>query len=143
MSQRANRTDYFVRTLINDTDTSDQKLNDLQIEMFLEESGGNPYFAAALACEAIAASFAALQSVRIGDVSVSAGVLHPSTVYQDLAKKLRRRGAVNGARPHAGGLSPSERETAEQDDGRTQPFFERDTHRVRRWGPFEDDDRVG
>lgn len=79
-----------VRSLIGDTDTTDQILSDEQINLALKQTA-SLFSAAALACEMAASKFARDVSIQIDGFSESAS--HRVTNYRELATTFRQRDA--------------------------------------------------
>ena len=83
-----------VRFTIGDTDTTDQQLNDAEIN-WLVSSRGSARQAAPYAAEAIAAKLAreSDSSKSVGDMSLSRSLSARSQKYYDLAKRLTLQAA--------------------------------------------------
>ena len=79
-----------IRFLIQDTDTTDQHLQDAEIN-YLYTTWGNVYSAAAYAAEIIAAKYShkTNYSRSIGDLSISESYSESATQFRELAKSLR------------------------------------------------------
>jgi len=79
-----------IRFLIQDTDTTDQHLQDAEIN-YLYTTWGNVYAAAAYAAEIIAAKYShkTNYSRSIGDLSISESYSESATQFRELAKSLR------------------------------------------------------
>jgi hypothetical protein len=79
-----------IRFLIQDTDSTDQHLQDAEIN-YLYTKWGNVYAAAAYAAEAIAAQYAhkTNYSRSIGDLSISESYATSATEFRELAKSLK------------------------------------------------------
>lgn len=116
-----------VRFLVGDTQTADQLVTDEEIAWLLSEASG-VYPAAVMACESIAAQFARLADTQVDDGRVS--LSQRAKGYRDLAATLRSRVAVSSVSLFAGGISISDKQTAESDTDRVPPIFTRDMHVV-------------
>jgi len=114
-----------VRFFTQDTDQSDQLLQDEEINFLLTLEGG-PLKAAVKAAETIAGKFARKCDEKVGQVSVSFS--QKSKQYFELAAKLKRHSDIKGACPFAGGLDISQKDTQRDNDDRVQPDFRRTTH---------------
>ena len=79
-----------IRFLIQDTDSTDQHLQDAEIN-YLYTTWGNVYAAAAYAAEIIAAKYShkTNYSRSIGDLSISESYSESATQFRELAKSLR------------------------------------------------------
>lgn len=110
-----------VRFLVGDTDTTDQQLQDAEIDWLLVENP-NAQMAAAHACEAIAAKYARLVSTSNLSLSVSAG--DRQAHYLALAMKLRKQAQDGGAEMFVGGTRYSQKEAREENADEVQPNFE-------------------
>lgn len=118
-----------VRFLIQDTDQTDQLLQDEEIEFLITLEGG-PLKAAAKAAETLAAKFARKCDETVGPVKIMFS--QKNKMYMELCEKLKRHSNIKEACPFAGGLSISDKETAREDDDRVQPIFRRETHDFRK-----------
>lgn len=110
-----------VRFLIGDTDTTDQQLQDAEIDWLLVENP-NPNMAAAHACEALAAKYARQVSTTNLSLSVSAG--DRQAQYLMLATKLRRQAQDGGATMFVGGTSIAEKLERAENADEVQPAFQ-------------------
>ena len=117
-----------VRFLVGDTDTTDQLINDEEIE-FLVDEFGDVYTAAGSVAESLAAKFAR-EVTHSGDgLSYSGNQLYQH--YTDLAERLRRLAARrrrSGAGPYVGGISHRERELADADMDKIPTSFRSHMH---------------
>jgi len=79
-----------IRFLIQDTDTTDQHLQDAEIN-YLYTTWGNVYSAAAYAAEIIAAKYShkTNYSRSIGDLSISESYAESATQFRELARSIR------------------------------------------------------
>lgn len=114
-----------VRSLIGDTDPSDQQVADEQVLAFLPNgplAAGSIYLAAAQCCEAIASAYARQVTVRIGNTGAT---LEPRMAhYRQRARDLRAQNVkYGGISPYAGGQSIGDKTTIEQNTDRVQPAF--------------------
>jgi hypothetical protein len=110
----------FVRFSIRDTSTSDELLEDNEINGLLTEHGSK-YQAAAAAAEAVALGFAReADDITMGKLRIDRS--KRADMYFTLAKRLkldaRRRVA-----PWAGGISKTDKETRRDDSDRVKPSF--------------------
>lgn len=112
----------WVRLRIGDTDTSDQLLQDEEIEA-LVTSEGNRHMAAVVACETIAAKFARHADKTVGKLSIS--MSQAAERYLSLADRLRSDVTMDSGSggPYAGGISRSDKEADETDTDRVSPAF--------------------
>jgi hypothetical protein len=126
-----------VRFYIGDTDPDNEILSDDEITALLTETGDQPFLAAALAAEAIAARYARRVDKSVGDLHISNSQL--SKQYRDLASQLRSRATLSGAAaPYAGGISIADKQTVEANTDRVQPIFRRNLHDNPRAGKVTD-----
>jgi hypothetical protein len=107
-----------VRLTIGDTDTANAQLSDPEIEHFLAEEG-NELYAAARACEAIAAKNATCTDQSGGGISKSASQVYAH--YMALALRLRTRGARATMRVPA--VSVAAKEADRSDPDLVAPYF--------------------
>lgn len=108
-----------IRRRIGDVESADPLLTDEEINAASSASSNNN-LAAALCCEWIAAGFARKADKSVGPLSIT---LHQKyDQYIALASVLRLEDAYSTL-PHAGGISISEKETAEEDTDRVPPSF--------------------
>ena len=119
------RTIDQIRYLIDDKDTSpetDALLSDEEIQYEID-SNVSAYYAAASAAEAISSKYADdPKSKTVDDFTLSYGDTGRSAGYADMAKRLRRQGAVKAV-PYVGGVSESEKAVERADTDRVQPVF--------------------
>ena len=124
-----------IRLLVGDTDTTDQQLQDEEIDMFLSLEGNSTpstvtstrpvlYRSAAASARAIAAKYARLVSQTLGKRQDAYSDLLDH--YQTLAKMLLDRASASGIAPRVGGLSISDKISSQMDTDLVQPFFTRD-----------------
>jgi hypothetical protein len=110
-----------VRFLVGDTDTTDQQITDEEIAYCVSKGGGN-YMAAALASEAIAASYARDVDVKNGPAQEWASQRYKH--YKDKATELRKRGGAF-VKPIFGGQSLADKDSLNSDSDVPQPYFRR------------------
>ncbi len=115
-----------VRFLVGDTLREDPQLQDEEISYLLGIESG-PYFAAARACEAIAALYARKVTTTVGDLKIVAEKKYEH--YLQLANNLRMRAGISDCAPQAGGISVADKQAQESDTDRVQPFFTRNDAR--------------
>jgi hypothetical protein len=115
-----------VRFLVGDTDTTEQLVQDEEINYALAEQP-NTRLAAANVADSIGAKFSRKTDVRLGDYTVSYNKL--ASGFFTLANQLRNSSKNNAgiiAIPYAGGISQTEIDTSEQDTDLVQPKFKVD-----------------
>lgn len=116
-----------VRSLIQDTDTNDQQLQDEEIDFFVLQVSNDIYAAAAMACEALVAKYS-----RFGDTSIDNGGI--SVDYSDVIKGYRflasrmtgmsrKYGSSGIGVPRAGGISRAAVRDVHADSDRVDPAF--------------------
>lgn len=111
-----------VRFLIGDTDTSDQQLQDGEIQGTLTWNNGDPYQAAIESCRALALKYARQADKTVGDlhlVNSQRSKAYAAMVQQIIAQSLRH-GAPT---PYAGGISIPEIEEDRTNTDLVQPSF--------------------
>lgn len=115
----------FVRALIGDTDSCDERISDELIAAFLADSGNDVYRASALSCRALAAKFAALTRTEIDSVKIE--YQHITENYRRAARELDEMSKTAGTGglgvPIAGGTSKAAMETENQNTDRVEPFI--------------------
>lgn len=116
-----------VRFLIGDTDSTDQQLQDEEIQMLLG-LGGGVQVTAQKAALALAAKYARLTDKWVGDLKILAS--QRARRYQELATTLKTEAAASSlyAVPTAGGIYVADKETQEQNDALVHGSFKRDMH---------------
>lgn len=112
-----------VRFLVGDTDSSDQLLQDEEINWILGFYNNAPMNAAVRACEAIMTKFARMADETVGQVRVEYS--QKSKAYRDMRLELQRRLATEDAVPFAGGISKGQKRTEELNQDRVKPSFTR------------------
>ena len=116
---------YTVRFLVGDTDTTDQLVQDEEINFALSTFNNNVYTAAGWICRSIAAKFSRLVDTEISSV-LSAKYSSRAKQYQQLANQVENQGKRLGGRSlgvFAGGISESAMHTADVDTDRVKPAF--------------------
>ena len=116
---------YSVRYLIGDTDTTDQLLQDEEINFALSLTGDNIYFAGAWTCKAIAAKFSRFVDVKIDGAGLSnySDRINHYLLLSNQLSDLGRRTSGKSLGVFAGGIDVDVMTTAEQDTSRVQPAF--------------------
>lgn len=113
-----------VRLAIGDTDTSDQQLQDSEIEYYLGLFGvagsGRVIPAAARACDGLAAKYA--RQVNTTNQGLSVGASDRMAHYQSLAESLRREG-LTVAEIFSGGNTWADKDKLDEDTNLVQPAF--------------------
>jgi len=115
----------IVRLLVGDTDTTDQILQDEEIEFALSVTGNDTYFAGAWSCNVIAAKYSRFVDSKI-ESTVSSNYSDLVKHYNLLATKLLELGKKSNGRSlgiYAGGISDAVMDTVAQDTDRPTPSF--------------------
>lgn len=111
----------WVRFTIGDTDSTDELLQNEEIDAALTNEG-NKYSAAAVCADALAAKFSRQADKTVGPLQIRAS--QKAERYAKLAKDLRNQlGRRVGA--WAGGISEAEMREAEKDTDRVDTSFKR------------------
>jgi hypothetical protein len=120
-----------VRLLIGDTDTSDQQVQDAEVEFALAQSNANVYSAGAWCAKAIASKYARKVTTQL-DGALSVDYSDLQTHYNALASTLEDQARLNGARlgVFAGGINKTTMETVRNSTTRPVPSFRRDRFRI-------------
>lgn len=124
-----------VRFLIQDTDKSQQLLEDEEILWLLTLYNNAPRNAAIRACEVLISKFARMVDQTVGQVKVSWSQRMKS--YEFLLNTLRSRLAMEDSSWYAGGISRSDKMTKAADSDRVQPDFTKhmmENHQLAPWG---------
>lgn len=111
-----------LRLLVGDTDTTDEQLSDAEYSYILTNFGSGQ-LGAAQAARMLAAKYARLRDVSVGDVSESASQMFEH--YRALADQLDTKTA-SLALPTFGGVDVAAVEQANADASQVQPAFKRD-----------------
>ena len=109
-----------VRWEINDTDSTNPKFQDAEIQYALDQEH-SVFSASARCCEQLQAKYSDAASRTMGPLKVDMNNL--ATMYATKARALRRR-AVAFATPYVGGISKTRETTYEDDTDLKQPVFE-------------------
>lgn len=126
-----------VRLLIGDTDTTDQQLQDEEIEFALGQCGDNVYFAAAWAANAIASLYSRRVTTKL-DGALSAEYSDLAKQYRNLSFQLSQDGKKYSGDALGvgwGGLRSTEVDAVRDDTTRITPAFRMDRFRF----PNEED----
>ncbi len=128
----------LVRFRIGDTDTTDQQLQDAEINYLLTTL--SPLYAAAAAAESLAAKYSRLVDKQIGKLQASFS--QRAANYLALAKSLRAEAARKGVVMLVAGISVAETEAQNLDEDYPQPAFREDlmetyntSPRIEPWTP--------
>jgi hypothetical protein len=114
-----------VRFLVGDIDSSDKLTSNEEIDSALAERGST-YGAASMVCRAIAARFARLvtKSVNEGGSTRTNNLSDLYKHYLELTAEFARSAASQaGTGVYAGGISISDKQSAEDDTDRVVPAF--------------------
>lgn len=114
-----------IRLMVGDisTSTSLEFLSDNSYNYFYAQQANNVYLAAQLACQALGSLFASTAiEKKVGDLMIKRGDIAAS--YRMLARDFGAQ-ALTTVSPSAGGISRSDKRSAEADADRVQPFFVR------------------
>lgn len=127
-----------VRYLIQDTDKSDQLIQDEEINF--ELSRGGVTTAAYRIARAIAAKFSRKCDETVGKVSKKFS--QKADMFLKIADRLETEADDCGALPFAGGLTESGKDSVEDNEDRVDPFFTRHTGDHRRHNENQNRGRV-
>jgi hypothetical protein len=114
-----------VRLLIGDTDTTDQLMQNEEINFALSQVGNNVYMAAAWACRTVAAKFSRLVDTQL-DGALSAKYSDKAKQYNLLAVQIEAQGKKVSGKAlgvSAGGISLADMGVADADTDRVKPAF--------------------
>jgi len=116
-----------VRLLVGDTDTTDQQVQNEEINFSLAENNDNTYLSASWIARVISSKYARLVTTKL-DGALSANYSDLAKHYQSLADQLEYQGKTNGASVGvlAGGITKSGIETARANTNRIEGSFRRD-----------------
>lgn len=136
-----------VRTLIQDTDTDAQQLQDEEIAFHLSQVNDDVYAASAVASETLAARYARYGDTSIDNGGVSVNYKDVTEGYRLLATQMRKLskqyGTTGIGMPAAGGLTKSGVRAADQLTDRLDPAFKGSQFRNRPvYGDDDSDDRI-
>ena len=109
-----------VRLLCGDTDSTEQFLQDEEIE-YLIKLHGSTLSAAAAACEAIAAKLARQADQKTGKIAT--WLSKRVDKYLEVAESLKKQAQIISAIPYVGGISVSDKEDRDAETDRVQPAF--------------------
>lgn len=113
-----------VRFLIGDTDTTDEQLQDAEIDWLLTEQG-SVYGAAIESARALSAKYARQVTKSVGDLKLQAS--DKAAHYRALVEDLEKASATSNLVPipFAGGISVDDKNTREDETDRVEPRFHR------------------
>ena len=114
-----------VRFLVGDTDTSDQLVQNEEINFGLSQTGDDIYKAASWVCRGIVAKFSRLVDTTL-DGALSAKYSDKVKQYQTLASQIENQGKKVSGKSlgvFAGGVSISDMGVANEDTDRFVPAF--------------------
>jgi hypothetical protein len=116
-----------VRLLVGDTDTTDQQVQNEEINFSLAENNDNTYLSASWIARVISSKYARLVTTKL-DGALSADYSDLAKHYQSLADQLEYQGKTNGASVGvlAGGITKSCIEAARANTNRIEGSFRRD-----------------
>ena len=114
----------WVRFMIGDTDSTNELLQNEEIDAALANEGSQ-YAAAAVSAEALAGKFADQSDRKIGPLSISTG--KKAERYERLAKRLRANIGRKVA-AYAGGISEADVESVRDDADRYGGSFREGMH---------------
>jgi hypothetical protein len=116
-----------VRLLVGDTDTTDQQVQNEEINFSLAENNDNTYLSASWIARVISSKYARLVTTKL-DGALSADYSDLAKHYQSLADQLEYQGKTNGASVGvlAGGITKSGIEAARANTNRIEGSFRRD-----------------
>lgn len=114
----------FVRFKCGDTDATDWFLSDEEIGYLVTAEA--PLYAAASACEAIAAKFTRRSDKEAGKLKIASS--QRATNYLRMASRLRQQAALQGVVPFAGGMSYAAKDALLSNPDFVEPAFTRDMY---------------
>jgi len=116
-----------VRLLVGDTDTTDQQVQNEEINFSLAENNDNTYLSASWIARVISSKYARLVTTKL-DGALSSDYSDLAKQYQSLADQLEYQGKTNGASVGilAGGITKSGIETVRANTNRIEGSFRRD-----------------
>jgi hypothetical protein len=118
-----------VRFLLGDTLSSDEQLQDAEINFLIDQQGGNVYLAASMGANMLASKYARLVDKSVGDLRISYGSRQKA--YLALSDALAAQAITSGAglaAPYAGGISVSDKEIDIDNTDRVAPSFKKGMH---------------
>jgi hypothetical protein len=110
-----------VRLLIGDTVTTDQQMQDEEIDYYLTQRA-SPYGAAAECCRTLQARFSRSVDQKGGDTDAKYSQL--AKAYGIKAAEFEAKAAAGGSLPFAGGIDIHQKQRQEADPDRVQPQFQ-------------------
>ncbi|KKK55652.1 hypothetical protein LCGC14_3072400 [marine sediment metagenome] len=108
-----------VRFEIGDTDSTDQLMQDAEIEYTIDEEE-TIFGAAARCCETLSRKFAREADRQLGTLSVA--LSDKSTAFKELAEIIRAK-EVGSGKVYTGGISKAEKDVDIADTDLVQPTF--------------------
>lgn len=124
----------LVRFLLQDTDPTDQQLQDGEIAWLLSQYNETPMNAAIRACDVLVAKYTRMCDESVGQVRITFS--QKAKAYIQLQNMLINRLAREDARPYAGGISNSDKQTQIQNTDRARPDFTKhmmENHQFSSW----------
>jgi len=115
-----------IRLEIGDTDCEVAFLTDAELAFCLTEEPNSVLLAAAKAASLVAAKLARRINFSHGPVKKDQSQAYDH--YVALEAELKRKAAIEGAVPEAGGVTIAGKESADQDTSRVQPDFKKGLH---------------
>jgi hypothetical protein len=109
-----------VRVRIGDTNTHDKLLSDEELQHFIDDRG-TVLLASVSAVRAIIAKLA--RNIDRSNIGMSAQRSQSIQHYRDLLRELERESGAHTGAPRVGGISKSDKATAESDSDRVAPTF--------------------
>jgi hypothetical protein len=120
-----------VRLLLGDTDVSDPQFSNEELVALLTVHGSE-LRTAIVGARALSAKYSRQADKWVGDLKILAS--QKARAYRELAETLTKDGSSYYGVPSAGGISVSDKQTAESDTDRVAPGFTRDSF------PYEGED---
>jgi hypothetical protein len=114
-----------VRLHIGDTDTTDQQLNDDEVQLMLTNHGSVEQ-AALGACDLLIAKYSRRPDKSVGALKISASQIRQG--YRELKSALRATFGLQWGAIYAGGISVDDKATDQDDTDRVVPAFTREMH---------------
>lgn len=119
-----------LRFLVGDTDTSNEQATDNDYLWAYDQAGESIYIAAAIMCDALAASNASSSMTKIEGLEVRGG--DQTNHYIGMARRFRKIAKQSGdgvGIPRAGGISVAAMDTVRANEDRVPPSFRRNLFR--------------